>query len=151
MCKITRMSFLVYKWHSWLDMPKFNYQWHVEDIADEMLELKHAKGFWARWSEKSDVAYAYTRALWSGFGDFKWPLSFWDFFVGAIYMIPKYTLRFLFFLYVGKSINKSIRFRCVRNPRKPEKLRNAAIENGIDPDKFVKACEKKSNLWLFLP
>ena len=113
---------IIHWWHSWLDMPKFSKQWHIDDINDELQELKDAKGFFKRLSEKSDVVYTYTRSQWSGFNNLKWPLGKLDFIFGALYMLPKYTLRYLFFLYVGKCIDKSKRIKCVRNPKKPKKI-----------------------------
>lgn len=61
-------------WHSMLDMPKHDDAWHRQDVADEMKELAEAKGFFWRWSERSDVVYTVTRARWSGHRGFAWPL-----------------------------------------------------------------------------
>ena len=134
-------------WHTWLDMPKESTQWHLQDIQDELEELKHAKGFWQHWSEKSDVLYTYTRAKWTGVKNIKWPLGKFDYFVSMFYMFPKYTLRFLFFMHVGKQIDKTKRVKCVRNPNKTKKLHHAAIENKIDPNKFINLCKKKKKFW----
>ncbi|MBT3455598.1 hypothetical protein HN446_00890 [bacterium] len=142
---------LIQKWHSWLDMPKFCEQWHKDDIADELQELKEACGFFKRWSEKSDVVYTYTRAKWSGYKNFKCPLNFFEYIFGLLYMFPKYTLRFLFFLHVGKCIDKTKRVKGIRNPKKPKKLYEMAKENKIDPELFVKLCQKKLKYWPLLP
>ena len=138
-------------WHSWLDMPKLSRQWHINDINDELEELKEASGLINRLSEKSDVVYTYTRLKWTGFNNFKWPLRRLDYVLGTLYMFPKYTLRYLFYLYVGKRLDKSKRVKCVRNPRKPQKIYNGAIENKIDPEKFVAECKKIYRFWIFLP
>lgn len=137
-------------WHSLLNMPKENRDWHIKDIAEELGELKKAKGLLDLWSEKSDVVYTHTRAQWSGHKDLKFPLSGLDFLIGAVYMLPKYTLRYLFFYIAGKRIDKNVWLREVRNPYKLDKLRHIASKYGLDPVAFELECDKLLKYWLFL-
>ena len=85
-------------WHTILDMPKYDEEWHRQDIEDELKELRGAKGFLDTWSEKSDLVYTYTRAKWSGHHNIIFPKGKLDFLIGLVYMFPKYTLRWLFFI-----------------------------------------------------
>jgi hypothetical protein len=47
-------------------MPKYDEEWHRQDMADELTEYEEASGFIDTWSELSDVAYTYTRAKRNG-------------------------------------------------------------------------------------
>ncbi len=38
------MKKIINKWHSILDMPKNNFDWHKADILDELQEFLEAKG-----------------------------------------------------------------------------------------------------------
>jgi hypothetical protein len=87
------MDTLLNKWHSKLDMPKYDLEWHKLDLEDEYREYKEATGLINLWSELSDVAYTYTRAIWSGHTDVIFPFARPWLYVGVLYMIPKYTLR----------------------------------------------------------
>lgn len=35
---------ILMRWHTALNMPKYNKQWHVDDMADEYAELLEARG-----------------------------------------------------------------------------------------------------------
>lgn len=74
-------------------MPKYDFTWHSQDVAEEFGEYKEATGLLHRWSELSDVVYTYTRAQWSGYKEIEFPLSRTGFYIGLLYMFPKYTLR----------------------------------------------------------
>lgn len=134
-----------------LDMPKHDRAWHEQDVEDELQEFREAEGFLARWSEKSDVVYTYTRAQWSGHALPPFPLGAADFAVGAAYMFPKYTLRWLFFYLLGKRFGRNNKITEVRNPRKTTKLRDIAERNNIDPAEFEAAARRLSRFWPFLP
>lgn len=129
-----------------LKMPKHDAVWHKRDMEDELKELKEANGFVHVWSELSDVVYTYTRAKWSGYRHFKWPLKWYMYFAGIPYMFVKYTLRWLFFMIAGILTDKKI-IKEVRNPRKLEKLRVIAMKNGLNSDKFEKKCQKLLKIW----
>ena len=118
---------------------------------EEVEELRHARGFFFTWSEISDVVYDYTRGRWGGYRDIKFPLPRWQFFVGVIYMIPKYTLRCLFFYIAGRSAGATIPLHAVQNPRKEEKLRKIAVRNKLEPERFVKECRRLIRWWPLLP
>jgi len=135
-------------WHNWLDMKKHDRAWHEQDMKDEMAEYNEAAGLIERWSELCDVVYTCTRAHWGGFGDLKYPYARWTFFVGLIYMFPKYTLRWLFFRRVGRQFGKVIHE--VRNPQKVKKLCMIAERNDIDPKDFQNACKRLMKYWIFL-
>lgn len=129
-------------------MPKNDRAWHEKDVADEVAELKEAKGIISRWSEYSDVAYTATRARWSGHA-IDLPISRAGYLIGLLYMFPKYTLRWLFFRRIGKTFGKE--FRMVRNPAKVEKLRALAEMNGIDPEVFIAEAKRLLRFWPLLP
>lgn len=105
-------------------------------MADEMFEYKEATGVIDVWSELSDVAYTYTRAQWSGHSNIEYPLSKMHLFIGIIYMIPKYTLRWRFFRKLGHHFDTQLQISEVRNPMKVEKLTVIAEKYNLDPVKF---------------
>ncbi len=144
------MKNLVKYWHSKLDMPKHDLDWHKQDIADELEEFKEARGLICKWSELSDVVYTYTRALWSGHKDLDFPFKKTNFYVGLIYMFPKYTLRWKFFSVLGKKFDKDLKITEVRNPKKIEKLENIAKKYNLDPVRFKAEAESLMKWWVFL-
>lgn len=131
-------------------MPKYDIDWHLRDIEDELEELKEAKGFIHKWSEISDVVYTYTRAKWSGHKELGFPLKKFLFYIGAIYMFPKYTLRWKFFRKIGKNFNKNLNITEVRNPKKIYKLEEIAVRYDLDKDKFKEEVRKLLKKWIFL-
>jgi len=137
-----------YAWHKWLGMKKHSKAWHLEDLADELQEYREARGPILRWSELSDVVFAYIRGRLHGY-KLVFPLSRWKYLYGHIYMYPKYTLRFLFFRRAGRKLGA--RIHEVRNPRKPHKLRAIAEQYKIDPDQFIAICERQLRYWPLLP
>lgn len=141
---------LINKWHSFLDMPKRNFDWHKQDIEEEMVELIEARGIFSKWSELSDVVYTYTRAIWSGHKDFKFPLNKFCYYLGLIYMFPKYTLRWKFFRKIGKSFDKNLKITEVRNPEKIEKLDAVAEFYGLDKTEFKNRAKKLLKTWILL-
>ena len=144
------MKKLIEKWHSKLDMPKYDFVWHSQDTADEIQELNEAEGLICKWSELSDVVYTCTRANWSGHKNIKFPYNKLKFFIGTLYMIPKYTLRWNFFRTLGKKFNKDLKIKEVRNPKKVKKLENIAIQYNLDPKIFIDEAEKLMRFWFFL-
>lgn len=133
---------LIHRWHTVLDMPKYDEAWHKDDLADELAEYHEANGLIDVWSELSDVAYTYTRAKWSGYHAFVFPLSWWQLCLGIIYMIPKYSLRWRFFRKLGHSLDKNINISEVRNPKKIAKLKVIAEKYNLDPGLFQTQAEK---------
>ena len=132
---------IVNLWHSLLDMPKHDRQWHLNDVNDEVCELKEARTFLDMWSEKADVVYTYTRARWSGH-DISFPLSNIDFLTGAVYIYPKFTLRWLFFYVLGKRLKSKRKITEVRNPAKSQRLREIAVNYDLDSDMFEKEARR---------
>lgn len=137
------------KWQDFLDMPRKTYQWHVDDIADEYAELEEATGPINRWSEYSDITYAVVRGRWDGF-DIEPPISKWKFAYGSVYMIPKYSLRFMFYRRAGKKLGASRPMTEVRNPRKVHKLHHIAGKYDVDPDEFTDFCKNQLRYWPLL-
>src|SRR5882757_6413756 len=131
---------LVQKWHGWLQQPKYDKAWHEQDVADELEELRQAKGVIHHWSELSDVVYTVSRARWSGH-DLAYPLSRGEVLIGHVYMYPKYSLRTVFFRSAGRKAGSLQPVHSVRNPKKTHKLAKIAKENNIDQDLFIKICE----------
>lgn len=141
---------IINKWHSYLNMPKYDIDWHLQDIKDELIELEEARGLISRWSEISDVVYTYTRAKWSGHKEINFPLKNTHFYIGLIYMFPKYTLRWKFFRKIGKSFDKNLKITEVRNPRKIHKLEDIADKYNLDKDIFKSRSEKLLKKWILL-
>lgn len=137
-------------WHAILDMKKYDRAWHEQDIADELSEYHEETRFFKKWSELSDVSYTYSRAKWSGH-TFEFPFSKWHLIVGSIYMIPKYTGRWLFFKRAGKRAGSKELVREVRNPRKVHKLHTIAKKYDLDTEAFQKICEQQLKRWILLP
>ncbi len=144
------MKKLINLWHSHLNMPKYDLDWHKKDMADEIEEFEEEKGMINKWSELSDVAYTYTRARWSGHTEIEFPFKKIFMYVGFIYMIPKYTLRWKFFRVLGRRFDKNLKITEVRNPKKLEKLENIAKRYDLDSIKFQNEAKKLMGKWLFL-
>lgn len=144
------MNKLIDKWHSMIDMSKKDFDWHKADIAEELQEYREANGLLNRWSEVSDVVYTYTRAVWSGHQSLKYPLGKTSFYVGLLYMFPKYTLRWKFYRVLGKKFGENIKITQVRNPKKIEKLKVIAQKHNIDGDQFIAEANKLMKKWIFL-
>lgn len=136
-------------WHDMLNLPKYDKAWHQQDIADELLELEQAAGFFDTWSEISDVAYTYSRALWSGH-QIDLPLSRAQYIAGMIYTVPKISLRWLFFRRAGQKLHSKQPVREIRNPKKSAKLISIADRYGLDHDEFQKTCESQLRYWPLL-
>lgn len=128
---------LINKWHDMLSMPKYDKEWHEQDMTDELAEYEEAHGLIDTWSELSDVAYTYTRSKWSGHNTIEFPLSKTKLVIGLLYMFPKYTLRFKFFRDLGHQFDKNLNISEVRNPKKIEKLKVIAEKYNLDPEKFT--------------
>lgn len=141
---------MINKWHTWLDMPKFDKAWHEQDMADELAEYHEETVLLKKWSELSDVTYTCTRGRWSGY-DIKFPFGRWQFYVGTLYMVPKYTGRWLFYRSAGKKSGARHHVHEVRNPRKVHKLHVMAKENGIDEHVFERICKAQLRYWPLLP
>lgn len=127
-------------WHSLLDMEQKDEAWHIEDVADEMVELSEASGFIDRWSEYSDVVYTVTRARRGGY-ELKSPLKRRQFLYGSIYMFPKYSSRWLFFNRAGRKLGAKRKVTEVRNPQKLRKLEHIANKYGLEPQEFITVCQ----------
>ena len=140
---------LINYWHTILNMPKEDWNWHKNDIEDELEELKEAKSLIHYWSEVSDVVYTYTRAKWSGH-KIKRPINLGLFSIGLIYMFPKYTLRWYFYRLIGKEFNKKLKINEVRNPKKSHKLKEISLRWNLDPELFEKRVKEKMKFWIFL-
>lgn len=140
------------RWHDWLDMPKFDKAWHESDMADELAEYHEEAKLVKKWSEASDVVYTYTRSLWSGHS-LTFPLSKAAFCLGLIYMLPKYSGRFLFFRNAGRKAGATPDIRCVRNPKKLHKLDDIITEQQIrvDSERLKAVCRKMLKRWPLLP
>lgn len=141
---------IVQKWHGWVKQPVYDRAWHEADVADELQELREARGLVHRWSEMSDVVYTVTRGHWSGH-NLTYPIPRRQIMLGYIYMYPKYTSRTLFFRQAGRKAGAMQPLRSVRNPHKIHKLETIARENGLDPDLFVKICQDQLKRWPLLP
>ena len=131
-------------------MPKYDLEWHKQDLGDEYQEYKEATGLINIWSELSDVAYTYTRATWSGHTEITFPFTRPCLYVGVLYMIPKYTLRWRFFRKLGNIVNSKTLISEVRNPRKAHKMKVIAEKYDIDPSFFQSEARKLSRRSFFL-
>jgi len=137
-------------WHSLLNMVKFDEAWYRQDLTDELAEYHEEKNLLRKWSELSDVVYTCTRSNWSGHRlDF--PFDRLSFLIGSIYMIPKYTGRWLFFRRAGKKSGAKKPIHEVRNPRKVHKLHTIAERYDLDKNEFQRICEKQLRYWPLLP
>ncbi|XKT74345.1 MAG: hypothetical protein ACJKTH_03245 [Patescibacteria group bacterium UBA2163] len=141
---------IFHAWHTMLNMPKHDEAWHRKDMADELAEYKEAHGLIDTWSELSDVVYTYTRAKWSNHTNIIFPFSKLSFYIGALYMFPKYTLRWKFFQKLGYQFDKNLNIREVRNPKKIEKLKTIAEAYDLDTEEFVSAAKRLMRYWFFL-
>jgi hypothetical protein len=133
-------------------MPKFDEEWHKNDLADELAEYYEEDKILKRWSELSDVVYTCTRARWSGY-DLTFPLRKRQFWIAVPYMLIKYTDRYLFYRRAGKKAGANKIIRCVRNPKKLHKLDGILAEQNITVDKarLLSACKKQLRYWPLLP
>lgn len=126
---------MINTWHKLLGMPKHDKAWHEQDLVDELGEYNQETSIVKKWSELSDVVYTCTRGRWSGH-DIPFPFARWQFALGVIYMIPKYSGRWLFFKRAGKRAKTAQTIHEVRNPQKTHKLHHIAEKYEIDPEQF---------------
>ncbi len=133
-----------------LGMPKYDEAWHQQDLHDELSEYREAEGWLDRWSELSDVAYTHSRAHWSGHSNIAFPFSRFQFVVGVVYMIPKYTLRWGFFRVLGHRFDSRLQISEVRNPRKLEKLDAIAKKYRLQSDAFQVEAKRLLRYWPLL-
>ena len=131
-------------------MPRQNQSWHEQDLKEELAEYNESQGLIHKWSELSDVVYTCTRGRWSGH-DIAFPLAKWQFALGVIYMIPKYSSRWVFFRRVGAKMHSEIPIREVRNPQKVDKLQAIAEKYSLDTVEFQARCRIQSRYWPLLP
>lgn len=131
-------------------MPRYDQAWHEQDLQDELSEYQEATGIIDSWSELSDVTYTYTRAQWSGHYTIAFPLSQWKLYIGILYMLPKYTLRWRFFRKLGHSFDSQIHISEVRNPRKIAKLKTIATKYNLPPEPFVNAARRRLRYTILL-
>ncbi len=133
-------------------MPKFDKAWHEADMADELAEYEEETKLLKKWSEASDVVYTYTRAKWSGL-DLSFPLMPYQYLLGLLYMLPKYSSRFLFFRGAGRKAGADKDIRCVRNPKKLHKLDDVVDEQNIEVslDTLKAICKRRRKYWPLLP
>ncbi len=141
---------LLMLWHSALDMEKYDKAWHEQDMKDELQELVEAPNILYKWSELSDVSYTYSRGKWSGH-NLDLPISKIGYYTGILYMYPKYTLRYLFFRRAGRKLDRGLKIKAVRNPKKTHKLHHIATSYKIDENKFQQQCQKQLKYWLLIP
>lgn len=143
---------IVMRWHSWLNMPKFDKKWHEDDIDDEYQEYLEETKLLKKWSELSDIVYTYTRATWSGH-KVATPVKQWQIIIGLPYMYIKYTSRYLFYRSAGRKAGANKYIRCVRNPKKPEKLEQILKEQKIqvDVNKLHDICRRQRRYWILIP
>jgi hypothetical protein len=141
---------MIEKWHALLGMEKHDETWYRNDLEDEVSEYHSEQKMIARWSELSDIAYVCTRAQWSGVYII-FPFNKLLFYLGVMYMIPKYTARWFFFRQAGKKLKAAKTIREVRNPKKTHKLHSIAEEYGVDIEMFQRICEKQLKYWPLLP
>lgn len=144
------MKWVINRWHTMLNMPKYDETWHKQDIQDELEEYHEAHGLIEVWSELSDVVYTYTRAEWSGHNAIVFPFTRTEFYFGLLYMFPKYTLRWRFFRTLGHCFDRNLHISEVRNPKKIEKLKNIAEKYNLDSDRFTKEAQKLMRCSFFL-
>lgn len=142
---------LLSAWHGWLSQPKYNRAWHESEIAEELDDYFKTMNPVDKLSEAADVVYTYTRAKWYGYTVCDFPLSREAYVCGLLYMFPKYLSRYLFYKRAGAKVGVHGELRCVRDPRKKRKLYAIAQEADIDPDDFIKICEKQLRYWPLLP
>lgn len=131
-------------------MTKYDKSWHENDLEDELNEYNDEIKMVKKWSELSDVVYTCTRAQWSGHS-LKFPFNKTMFYLGAAYMFPKYTSRWLFFRSAGKAAGAKQPVHEVRNPKKTHKLHQIAERNDINKSTFQAICERKLRYWPLLP
>lgn len=141
---------MISAWHSLLRMTKHDRKWHEADLADELGEYYAETKLLKKWSELSDVVYTCTCGRWSGHS-IKFPFSWWQFVLGVIYMIPKYTGRWLFFRSAGRKAGAKKELHQVRNPKKTHKLHAIAEKYDLNPELFQTICEQQLKHWILLP
>ena len=130
-------------------MRKHTKAWYEKDMEEELQEYYEESALFKRWSELSDLSYAYSRARWNGH-NINFPFGKVPYFIGLIYMFPKYSGRWLFFRRAGHKTGAAIPIREVRNPKKIHKLHHIAEKNSIDPVIFENVCKQQLRYWPLL-
>lgn len=134
------MNRYIKNWFDRLDLAKHDLAWHKNDIAEEVEELKEAKGIIHHWSELSDICFAYNRSVWAGYKNITLPINKGQYIIGLFYMFPKYNLRWKFFRDLGDKLG--VKIREVRNPSRLHKLEKIAAGHGVDKQKFLLEAKK---------
>lgn len=137
-------------WHGLLAMDHKEEDWFRKHIRQELTELMGAERFAEKWSELADVVYAVTRAQWNGHKRIHFPLTRRAYMLGWAYMIPKHTLRWLFYRVAGRRVSPGVVMKVVRNPHRSEKLRAIAVQYEIDPAEFERVCKNQLRWWPLL-
>ncbi len=141
---------MINKWHAWLGMRSHTKTWYEKDMVDEINEYSEELKLFKKWSELSDVVYVYTRSKWNGH-ELKFPFKKWQYYIGIVYMLPKYTDRWLFYRIAGRKAGAIEGLHEVRNPKKTHKLHHIAKKNSLNEKKFQSICEKQLKYWPLLP
>jgi len=152
---------LIPTWHDLLKLKQHHQKWHRSDVIAELDEFRAVKSLPARslsrFSELADVVFTSTRALHAGYHvpDVTGLFSDRVLLSLSLYMICKYSSRFILFRTAAAHVKydqerRMVRawmavahVREVRNPDKVEKVREIAMQYGLNPGSF----EAKIRLW----
>ena len=141
---------MIDRWHAYLAMSRHDQAWHENDMADELAEYHEETHWFKKWSELSDVVYTTTRSRWDDC-PLAFPLQPYQYYLGIVYMIPKYTLRWYFYRTAGRKAGAARELHEVRNPHKTHKLHHIAAKYDVDPRLFQTICERQLRYWPLLP
>ena len=147
-----RFTFLTL-WHAALGLQRQGPRsWHSDRLREEVQELDEARTYVEKVSEASDVLFTISRARHEGF-DIRPLPSLFDrkYTLAYLYMVGKFSSRWLFYLTASLICRAPHAVREVVNPTKEEKLFLVAARHQLDPTKFTRVCRKLLRIWPLLP
>lgn len=145
----------IHYWLRVLNLPRQSQaSWHRNRLQEELQERRHAEAGWPKLSETADVLFSIRRAQHDGF-----PIRLVHRLAGirgapaTVYMIAKYTSRWLFFRTAAFACNTKhySSVREVVNPSKDHKVAEVARRHHINPQRFQLACRQLRQVWPLLP
>jgi hypothetical protein len=140
-------------WHGVLDLKHQTPRtWHHDRLREERQELQEATTFLQKISESSDVIFSISRARHDGYDIHPLPRFFdRDYTLAYMYMIGKFSSRWMFFRTAAFLSRAPHPVREVVNPTKDDKLRVVAVRHQIDPIRFKRICRRLLRIWPLFP
>lgn len=136
-----------------LGLPRQTKSWYRDRLKEESRERRLASTRCHKLSETADVFYIISRAQHDNYPLRQLPRFSHGHLLVYAYLIPKYTLRWLFYRLASRLCGHAdpLSVREVVNPAKSSKLHQVASRHGISPIEFRQVCLRLRFVWPLLP